>query len=390
MKGVLIVILLVLAVVNAQRLVGYYTNWAQYRQGIGKFVPENITAIVNKITAIHYAFAKFDTSGNVIPIEWNDCPQGMWPGCQGYSDTMYERIIALKKLNPNLKAIISIGGWSWGGVIACPTFSQMAANPSARQNFVTQAVNYTKVFGWDGVDIDWEYPGYIANGCSASDPKNFVALMTELRAQMNSVNPSLLLTCATPANITTMDVMLLNQTVSSVDYFSIMTYDYYGSWDTISGENAPLLGLTTPHDHWNVEDTVTSYLNTGIPASKIVLGCGMYGHTFLSSTLGGPSTGAGPAGPYTGQAGILAYYEILALSNPTTTFNTAVQCPVTTYSQNGQTVLAGYDNPQSLSAKVAFLKSKNLSGAMVWAFDEDQFQNGAYPLINQIANGLGL
>jgi len=167
------VILLVLAVVNAQRLVGYYTNWAQYRQGIGKFVPENITAIVNKITAIHYAFAKFDTSGNVIPIEWNDCPQGMWPGCQGYSDTMYERIIALKKLNPNLKAIISIGGWSWGGVIACPTFSQMAANPSARQNFVTQAVNYTKVFGWDGVDIDWEYPGYIANGCSASDPKNF-------------------------------------------------------------------------------------------------------------------------------------------------------------------------------------------------------------------------
>jgi len=384
-----LVLIVLFSLVASQRLVAYYTNWAQYRQGIGKFVPECITPIAPKLTAVHYAFAKLDTSGNVIPIEWNDCPQGMWPGCQGYSDTMYQRVLNQKQNNANLKVLITIGGWSWGGVIACPTFSQMAANPTARQNFVTQAVNFTKVFGFDGIDIDWEYPGFVPNGCGPADIKNFISLMTELRAQINSVNPSLLLTAATPANISTMESMQLPQIVSSIDYFSIMAYDYYGSWGTISGENAPLLGLTTPHDDWNVEDTVTAYLNQGLSASKLVLGCGTYGHTFLSSVLGGPSTGSGPAGPYTGQAGILAYYEILTVGG-TTTFNTTVQCPVTIYQQNSQTVLVGYDNQQSLIAKVNFLQSQGLSGAMVWALDLDQFQNGAYPLINQLATSLGL
>jgi len=260
----------------------------------------------------------------------------------------------------------------------------MASNPTSRQNFVQQAIKYASTFGFDGIDIDWEYPGYTPNGCSPDDPANYVSLLQELRQGLPS---GMTLAVATPANTSIMHDMLLAQAAASVDYVNVMAYDYYGSWSTVSGPNSPLLGLMTPHDNWNVEDTIDAYVQAGIPASKISLGFGLYGHNFLSLTQGAPSTGAGPAGPYTQAAGTLSYYEIEAVGG-TTQFSNATQTPFTVYQQNGQSVVVGYDDPQSILLKVRFIQSKGLAGSMAWALDLDDFNSG-YPLLSAIAAAQG-
>jgi len=380
MKRLLIFSLLV-GIVCSKHLVAYYTNWAQYRQGPAKFVPENIIPIVKSLTQVNYAFAKLDVLGNVIPVEWNDCVQNKWPGCQGYSDTMYDRVLALKSVNPDLKVLISIGGWSWGGTLACPAFSAMANNPSARQNFVQQAAKFVGVFGFDGVDIDWEFPGDIGNGCNAYDTYNYPILMSELRA---ALRPPLLLTTTIPAGKGDADTMNIPSIVDSVDFMGLMAYDFYGTWSNVSGENAPLYGRNIRHDGNNVADSISLYLDTfGVPASKLVLGLATYGHTFQSPSLGAANAGPGPAGTYTRQAGILAYYEITQLGG-TYNFDQATQCPFTTY--QGE-FLAGYDDRKSLAVKVNYTNSLGLGGAMVWTLDLDEFNNN-YPLISQIAASL--
>jgi chitinase len=141
------------------KIVVYYTNYSQFRV-CNSFVPENLKPILQNITHINYAFAQLNTSGYITPTEYNDCDiSSGWPGCTGTSNNMYNRITNLKLLNPNLIISITIGGASWNNVPACPVFSAMAANSQTRATFVSQAVAFARKFSFDGIDIDWEFPG---------------------------------------------------------------------------------------------------------------------------------------------------------------------------------------------------------------------------------------
>ena len=139
-------------------MVCYYTNWAQYRQGNGKFEPENID--VNLCDMIIFAFAKLE-GDKIVPFEWNDLSTSWLPG-------MYARTLSLKDQNPNLKISIAIGGWNTGPgksqsffcihnlkiliFLFCKApFSKMVADVSMRSNFVKNAVDFVKKHGFDGL-----------------------------------------------------------------------------------------------------------------------------------------------------------------------------------------------------------------------------------------------
>lgn len=79
----------------------------------------------------------------------------------------------LKKQNPNLKFILVIGGWNEGSV----KYSQMAADRTKRQNFIQSTLKFMKEYKFDGLDLDWEYPG--KNGGQSYDKANFVTLLKE-------------------------------------------------------------------------------------------------------------------------------------------------------------------------------------------------------------------
>ena len=96
--------------------------------------------------------------------------------------------------DPELKVLFSVGGWTAGGWV----FSQMAQNRESRLLFIQSAVHFVNYFGFDGIDIDWEYPALDGvNGWEPTDPldrEHFSLLIQEMRAAFNHHNPPLMLT----------------------------------------------------------------------------------------------------------------------------------------------------------------------------------------------------
>ena len=182
----------------------------------------------------------------------------------------------------------------------------------------------------------------------------------------------------------------IDKLAQSLDWINLMTYDLHTSAESQTGHHAALVGSSG--DELTVSFATQYWIDKGMPSNKIALGLALYGRSFkLADTnnhgLGASAIGSSEAGAYTKEAGFLSYYEICRLGLTIVTEN-AVKAP---YGYKGQTWV-GFDNAESLRAKVAFVKSKNLRGAMFWAIDLDDFQNmcseGSYPLLNAVKNAL--
>jgi chitinase len=388
---------------NNKKLIAYYTNWSQYvscRNGTYSFVPESVTAIASKLDYIHYAFAQVTSNGSVIPTDDNDCADAAW-GCGGNvtAETMFARVLALKASNPRLKVLISIGGWSWNGVVACPTFSSMVSTATSRTTFVNSAVSFARNFGFDGIDIDWEFPGAVDLGGNANDPPLFDALLQELRTRINQDPPDsrLLLSGAFPVAPYRISTMFYtgNMIAQSFDHMSVMTYNLHSSSDPQTGHNTDMLldGNGNPSDvvGMSVTDAMAAYTAMGIPADKLFVGMAAYGLTFTSSqcSVGAPSSGPGAAGECTGGAGVMSYYEAqwALQQGAVPNFDMVSKGQ---YLCNGSTDLwLSYDDVHSLSYKTDLIKDNGYAGGMVWSLDLDDFPNG-FPLIaaihDQLAN----
>jgi len=401
------VLLGLLGSVFSYRVIGYFPNWAQYRSGSCQYVPEDINPFL--YTHINYAFAYIDGSTyELIPTEWND-------QSTDWSEGMYARVQDLKKRNPNLKTLLSVGGWNFNYYSSTSwIFSAVSATSSSRQTFVKNALQYITQWGFDGIDIDWEYPADPAQGGTPADKDNYSLLLKEFRSQITSnYGGKLLLTTAMAASQSTWEAAYnLAEIQNYVDWFNLMTYDLHGSWD---GYTASHTAMDSTRDQYTIKHAVSGYINAGVPSSKISLGLAIYGHTYSftsSSSCPGYYTstnGGGPAGACTQASGMLAYYEIVSLLGsavqefdytsltPYICYNTYGTTPekplIESYrdprnhykhsnstksavnlandGSNASGSWACYDDQQSLSYKISYIKSMGLGGAMMWSIDMD-------------------
>ncbi|KAG9228388.1 glycoside hydrolase superfamily [Amylocarpus encephaloides] len=359
--------------------VAYYVNWAVYDRA---FYPKDLP--VDKLTHVLYAFANIspqtgevylsdtfaDTEANCAGDSSNEAGENL-SGC-------LNQLYLLKKSNRNLKVLLSIGGSTYSANFAAPL-----STASGRSTFASTAVILVGNFGFDGLDIDWEYP---QNDIEAA---NMVLLLQAIREALDAYGNSLStphhfqLTVACPAGQVNYQTMHLASMDQYLDFWNLMAFDYSGSWSAVAADQANLFSghdlATTPFD---TRTAVSYYLSQGIPSKKFVLGMPVYGRSFEATD--------GPGKPYDGigngtwQPGVYDF-KSLPLSGAVEIYS---QNTGASYSYDaGKRELISYDTVAVAKQKAAYIQQEELGGAMWWESSADGAGNNS--LIQNVVGVLG-
>lgn len=397
----------------------YYENYSQYRPATGNRKPFSIDAIdPDLLTDLYYAFAGFGyVSKSVDPANPRLTDNfEIQPTEENDLSVLYPQIFNLKrKANQSLRIFLTLGGWNFNdpqdpqgnGQSTYRLFSQMVSTEKNRKEFIHSAMDYAHRYSFDGIDIDWEYPGDLTRGGTAEDFVNFVQFLKECNIAFKQTDPKLSLSYTAPAHIPqglpqnyredpATYFSWLAQCAEHLDRLNVMAYDYHTPFgaSTITGANSPLNRDTDPKSPYFIAKTLENYLKSGIPANKIVLGLPAFGHTYagvsdLNEVNPGPGTvflTPGEPGPSTRQPGFLAYYEIVdqikskQLSSGTDPItNTAI-------AWNGPSRRwVSFDTSETIQLKVQLALEKKLRGIVLWAIDLDDYESEpTYPLLRSI------
>ncbi|KRZ77284.1 putative endochitinase [Trichinella papuae] len=369
----------------------YFTNWSQYRTGDASYLPEHYQP--GLCTHIFFAFAKFTDNFIVTTTEYNDIKSD--------NSGLYQRVNKLKQQDPNLKTLLSVGGYGFG----IQKFQQLARNQYARNKFVNSLKEFLRRFNFDGVDLDWEYP-------TSADYSHFIILVKDIadafhHESVTTGKPKLLLTAAVTGNKqTAADGYNVQAMARYFDFVNVMTYDFHGGWEMQTGINSPLYAYSAVVEwakQWNVADAAEAWFRMGMPREKIVIGFAAYGRGWnlpISNTDNGIKVGTRAVGPATAttfvqQTGVAAFYELCEmLENGARRFwDDESKTPYLVHDGKWYS----YDDPDSYSEKLTWLQNQGYGGAFVWSLDFDDFQgkckltnNEKYPLIrmfNQLLCG---
>ena len=283
------------------------------------------------------------------------------------------KVVALKSVNPNLKVILSIGGWG----ADADGFSEMAKNEVKRTEFCQSVKSLLDLHHLDGVDIDWEYPTVSADGetgCDPMDTQNFNLVLQELR---ETLGVSKIISLESSSAGKYID---WNTAIKYIDYVNVMTYDMGAA---PNGHNSPL-HKSNRFTHRSWDEAVDAHVKAGVPKDRLVMGIPFYGKAEKN-----PSEGT-KIFDY-----VVKYYEIpdilekgvykgKALARPVTRLWDATAMVPFLVDASGKNVLS-YDDPESVAAKGAYVLANELLGAMC---KEYRYDSTDHDLLNSLVLAL--
>ena len=289
---------------NAHRVVCYFNSWAQKR-AVDPFDVDNVDTSL--CTHLNWDFATLNE--DTLEIEMADKEHLL----------EYQRFNGLRKKSPNLTTLVSLGGWKEGS----QKFSDMAKTTKLRQDFVKSIVEFLKKYDFDGLDLDWEFPG-VRQGNAKVDKQDLSLLLQELRTAFDPLGYVLTI-AVSPAKHMIDSAYNVPDLNKYADWINLMTYDYHGGWDKQIGHNSPLYSrpdeVDEKYSQFNVNFSVNYIIEKGAQPKKIVMGMPFYGRgfTLANSTLNklhDQANGYSPAGFISAEKGVYGYNEVINCLTP--------------------------------------------------------------------------
>lgn len=285
----------------------------------------------------------------------------------------------LKQKYPNIKVLVSCGGYG-----TQKDFSQMAMDSLYRTAFVDDAVRFVRSYGMDGLDLDWEFPG-MTKATRSADKENFTKLVSELRAAFNTASQvdgkKYYLTVAAGAFELYLSFTEPHKVCPMVDYFFVMTYDFYGQWNKHTGHHTNLYASSLNPGSHSVNRIVEKYINAGIPPSKIVIGSAFYGREWNQTD--NVNNGLYRAGKGVGS---ISYRKIASLTTDAGYRRYWDKSAMAPYLYNTKTnTFISYDDRESVKRKVNYVYIHGLGGMMYWEHFSDNNGELARSIISEMA-----
>ncbi len=329
-------------------VVGYYASWAA-RQG---YTPDRLPA--ERFTQINYAFAKIEDGRLVLGD-----PEG--------DGKALEALTALRKRNPELRIVLSVGGWD-----ESTYFSDVASSSARRETFAQSCLSLITRYGLDGVDLDWEYP--VSGGAAGvihrpRDRENFTLLLRTLRQALDRQGRKdgrrYVLSIAGAVGSGYLNCIEPRAAAELVDHVFLMAYDFHGPWETRADFNAPLYATTDGPTRYraSVDGGVTAWLERGVPAEKLVLGMPLYGYLYQ---------GAGGLYDAFDKAVSVPWDKVKRDYLPSAAYRQLRHREAEVPYLTGRNSLLSYDDEASIAAKAELARRRGLGGVGFWELSQDR------------------
>lgn len=310
----------------------------------------------HKVTHINYAFVNVkDSMAWLTNLETDS--------------TNFRKLNLLKNENPNLKILISIGGWSWS-----ENFSDAVLTTSSRAKFAESSVGIIRDYDLDGVDIDWEYPGQKGedNIFRPEDKENYTYMFESLRSELDKLSAETgkqyLLTSAVAGSKSFLEHTDMGPAAIPQDFINIMSYDYY-TGGKMAGHHSNMFPPEDYEKDRSAEKDIKMFIDAGVPSEKIVLGVPFYGRSWIMQSnekhgINMPRDSVKRGGGYSfikdsliNQKGFVRHWDDNAKSP---------------YLFNDSTrQLVVYDDEESIKIKCEYILNHNLRGIMFWQYMSD-------------------
>jgi chitinase len=282
------------------------------------------------------------------------------------------QLVSLKKRNPNLKVLLSLGGW--GG---CKTCSEVFSTAQGRLEFARSVKDLLAIYRVDGLDLDWEYPaieGVPGHPFKPEDKQNFTALIEILRSTIGGEYE--LSFAAGGFRKFLVESIEWEKVVPLLDRVNLMTYDLVGGYSTVTGHHTPL--YSTPSLPESTDNAVRFLDSIGVPKNKLVVGAAFYGRVW--ENVENVNNGLCQSGKFKTSVGH-RNLEAYLMSNPgfTSYWDTTAQARY--YYNPSLRLFLTLDDPESITLKTLYAKERGLNGIMFWELANDESQGGLLDVI---------